>query len=634
MIPITLETRGLTCPDGEVLIPECVAVSGPTGAGKTTRLRAIAAALFGDVETLRRHDAGTALARLTFEHNGDRYRIARTYRGSKRGVTFERDTGAEWTEETRTPAEVVGFDAESGELAVFLFGHGVDGLGAFQALRPAARRAALAEWVGVDRYTAQATEARQRATAAERDRAVAEGQLRELSRAQDVDAAQLATPIPEVPQFDATTLDAAEAEHAAAVEQRAQRESARREHNAAIAAQNNLDAQRPALEAEIARVEGQIKDLAERAARLSAVDAEVQDATEIVAGIVRERAELRLQVKRATDDARSHAEHVARLEADVATADGVPCGAAEAFAGCPFLAAAIEARGRLPAARTAAASLADQAERLAEGLVPTEASADADRRLDRLREERAALARECGSTRSVELERRAAAIRAQLDQRIVMPPEPGPAVDVEPFLAKVAALRRLRDAHLSARARAEALTEARGALETRVEARKLELVALAKRVDELTATAARERAEEVRLREAPGLALEAGLAKTARIANRVLADFGADLRIGVRFDGTKTNPKSEVHLDYLRDGERVTACEGEAWLAGLALAAGLGAAFGSVEWIGIDGGVETVKGDLAERLPGALGAMPVGLWVCTESAAVAAALGNVIRVGA
>lgn len=255
MIPTRITTRGLTCPDGAVVIPYAVAVQGPTGAGKTTLLRAIGAALFGGVEHLRRHGADAASVELTFDHGQLAYRLTRTVRGRSKGYTFERRDGGEWTTEDRTPEQVIGLGPDAAALSVLLYARGVDGLGSFLSLAPAARRTALAEWVGADKYLALATEARQRATAADRERASVDGQATQLGRELVDDRKRAEEPIPTVPPFDQAELDAAGAELELALARQAEHKAAARAYANAIADRNNLETQRPALQAENERIE-------------------------------------------------------------------------------------------------------------------------------------------------------------------------------------------------------------------------------------------------------------------------------------------------------------------------------------------------------------------------------------------
>ena len=643
MIPLTIETRGLTCPDGSVELTERDVVQGPSGAGKTTLARAIFAALFGGLADLRRPGADVVAARLAFSHNETEYRIARTLRAGAKGCVFERRAGDVWVEETRDPSAVVGFDADTAEFGVLALSHGVDGLGRFAITAPAARKAALAAWVGADRFAEEAKAAHQAGKAADKARASAEGLRAALTREQAADVAQVEAPLPEIPAFDAAELEAAEAAHAAAVQKAGEHEAARRAHVAGIAAANDAAAQRPALEHELRKLEARAHEREKRAAELDRrLEALTARTTEARTAVDAAREAMRLAEFRASEAAgaaKRAREQLAHAEQSAATLDGVPCNGAEPFQACRFLVDALAALADLPAKREAVAAAEQRAAETAETLGRAIVARDAAPDVRALEHETAALRNERSALGTVaEDSTKAATLRAKIDARVVVPADPGPAVDVETPRRALSALRSKRDAHIAAKERRAAHEGVREGVRARVVARAAEILAATEEIERATKAGEAARAEELRCREAPGLAIESGLAKAERIANRVLTDFGAPFRLGFRLDGNVRNPKSEVHVDVLRGdpepGARRTLCEGEAWLAGLAEVVGLGTAFARVEWVAIDGGLEAVKGELAERLPAALAAMPIGLWVCTESAAVAAALGNVIRVGA
>jgi exonuclease SbcC len=158
----TFETLDLALPTG------CVGIVGTNGAGKSTLLGAIEVALFGpeDRSLAPRLTAGGASTELelelTFEHDGEVYRVRRGYSGRGRGKSTldleqARDDGfAPLTRETQaeTQAElerILRLRRETFRASAFL---AQDDAAAFTAAQPRDRKQILADVLGLEQWQA------------------------------------------------------------------------------------------------------------------------------------------------------------------------------------------------------------------------------------------------------------------------------------------------------------------------------------------------------------------------------------------------------------------------------------------------------------------------------------------------
>ena len=105
MMPLRLELRGFTSFRDETVVDftgrRLFAISGPTGAGKSSLLDAITWALYGEAPRVGRatrqllaHGTRSMAVRFDFEAHGERYRVARQFRASGSSAAVEQAPSA------------------------------------------------------------------------------------------------------------------------------------------------------------------------------------------------------------------------------------------------------------------------------------------------------------------------------------------------------------------------------------------------------------------------------------------------------------------------------------------------------------------------------------------------------------
>lgn len=181
MRPIELSLRGY----GSYREPQVVdfdqirlaCITGPNGAGKSSIFDAMSWAIFGitragDLDQLVTEGEPKAEVALVFEHDGERYRVARSRtRGKNTTATLERETPEGWIPHGEKGPRAIGAEIErmlgiSAETYVSTVLLAQGDSGRFSEADPATRKRILSEILSLDRYTKLAKSARERASAA------------------------------------------------------------------------------------------------------------------------------------------------------------------------------------------------------------------------------------------------------------------------------------------------------------------------------------------------------------------------------------------------------------------------------------------------------------------------------------
>ena len=407
MKPLRLELRGFTSfRDPAVLDFEgrrLFAITGPTGAGKSSLLDAMTWALYGEVPRVGRatrqlitHGAKSMAVRFDFAIRGERYRVSRQAPGSV-GARLERQTAdGGWEpladrarEVTNRVAGLIGLDFQTFTKTVLLPQGAFD---TFLRGDEPQRREILSRLLGLDLYEEVGRNARNRAAGATAAANTLRLQLERLSAASPEAVAAL-----EVEHHTLTSRAAAfEARGALLVAldeaTKAAREAARASEDAATAA---LAADRAVTQAEQALREAIADDDDANARRERAAaeladlgyDPDVHRRLERAAALLEQRTAALATVERAREELQA-AESAAAAAEEAAATRASEAGVADAAAG--EAAAGRQASRELLAAaaagaRAASAALGRDAEAAERGRAAAEAAAtDRDERRRRI----------------------------------------------------------------------------------------------------------------------------------------------------------------------------------------------------------------------------------------------------------